>query len=480
MQGIHLYIGLTNLADVIENKEREQQIPLISAFVGAFFDGTNDFIKKLSCANEQRLHVEKFTGDRIHIVFGNTGTLSSDFYSVVSGVSLLVGKLNQAQEMQKLPTISINMGADFGDYENAPIDFQSEDKSKSIKEKNTIGFPANKAAKIQDKTNPGEIHFSNRVKDLLDLGAVHEISDSTGWYSAFTTRYSDTKIYALTIAEFLRGNSRPHQVFDSVQNNRSLLLESVNTLEQKLNALTSDFLTEGRRIKTYDSVELTAKATKYKGFVIYADIRHSTTLLSHWPQGSGQYRAICNDLQKRIYAMLGGITKNGCDHIQVQGDRETAMLPEKADADEKATGELILKTAFSLLKGNINIPLLEGLGQPGETLPIGIGISFGEFHGRTIGPGDAKENFLCGRIINDTDDAEDKGAKADNTIALTVPAYEEICRVAGDPVKKTVRDLFKPEGIYYVSHGSYDDYRNKMAQYSRQTVFEGPKPWIND
>lgn len=475
MQGLHLYIGLKNLNDVIDKKEEQQEMPLVSEFVSEFLGGSRDYINKLTGDDRVRVHVEKLTGDRIHVVFGNPATIPNDFFSVVNGISSLVDCLNQAQKMKNLPNISVNMGADFGDYEDMPIRYF--DAPDFIEEPNTIGYPANEAAKVQEKANAGEIRLTNRAMAALRLEKLNEIYDTTGWYQSFQKRYVDTHIYSQTIHDYLEGNHSLRMVFDSEASQRSLLSEAVNGLRQKLSSLPSASLNE-RRERTQDSATLTTRMTSFKGFVIYADIRHSTKLLARWPQGSGQSQSLCSNILQRIYAMMKTVLGNECDHIQVQGDRETAILIVPSE-DDKERAEILLRTIFGLLKGNGDIFLSEGLSDPGETLPIGVGVSYGIFHARKIGGSEEKENYLCGSVVNAANDAEGDGAKDDNTIALTPEAYDHICQVVTASVRATVVKLFLKKGDYYVFRGRPDDYFETLAFFSRQTQEQGSKLWMS-
>jgi len=453
--GIHLYICIKNLNSIVENAEAKGGISKVFYSMDLLLCELDSWIKN---KNTDGVYIEKLTGSRIHFVINTKfpGSDRDNFWEIVDFAYGLLSKLNNAKKLDSLSAdYQMCMGADYGHYQRSPIDYND------IQEDNSIGNPANRAAKIQGFAEAGWLYITKGLSDYLALASAYRrlVQDvPQGVNESLRRRYSDITAYRISLADRSVVLPDSRQFFAQKQT----LLES---FEQKLNEENLQDYVPVSIDHTYRFSQTTNRPKHIQpGYVLYCDIRGSTKLVAEWAN-SPNFTSLIKAIMEKIYSMIDAVLGCGLDHIQVQGDRESAMIAVKGDS--KSAAEKILKCAF-WLQGADFTKLFESyaVDQNAFPLSVGIGISYGSFYRSSIGTRSDADNLLLGSVVNDADDAEDKGAANPNTIALTIDAYNAIASCGDRNLAGVAKKVFVLDSnhTYYVNVVNKSGYINALEE----------------
>jgi len=472
VSGIHLYVSICNLTSIAEKAETHGDIPKVFFSMDLLLSELDTWTKSNCPSN---VYIEKLTGSRIHFVI-NTNSAVSDgryFWDIVNYSYGLLKELNDASKLASLSDdYQMKMGADYGLYVNSPI------SHKGVEEENTIGDPANQAAKIQQSAESGCLYISGALYSYLGMGnkGISFNLIPQGIFESLRRKYPNIVVYKFLLSE----------TGVLLTDSKSFFSKNRNPFDGFLTKLSDEKLSQYSPVTINGSYHFvkTANSPKYikSGYVLYCDIRGSTKLVAAY-ELSLSFPLLVQAIMKKIESMIDDVFDNGLDHVQVQGDRESAMV---VVADRKeSTARKLMGCAFAL-QGSDFKDLFESHSINADRFPlsVGVGISYGSFYRSSIGTRADSENLLLGSVVNEADDAEDKGASKPNVIALTIEAYRAITSCGDSDLRYVIEHAFKlnENQTYYVSVVGKSGYMSlienrNLENNANVATGRGDRPW---
>ena len=451
--GMHLYFNIKNFSDLLEQDTTKSNAVLLFQAIDLLIRQTQKDIKTY----DDNVYIEKVTDSRIHCVIEECNNLPRYFYLLISSFFKNIEIINRRiNGFKQLDDFIINAGCDYGKYVDYTLTFASLD------EDNSIGFPCNKAAKIQNVADNNEILISKKAFDRLNGSkpAIPFSQINKERHLLEGTTYEDT-FYSIANPDW-ESLDVENELFNK-QNAYREFEDQVESLNRQTDKQISDFKT---KIKKEENSP-----------VLYCDIRGFTKKFEE--DGSNLIYMV----KKTVLALerMYYTSSKNMKHIQFQGDRELCS------GDEGTIGKSIV-TALELIdsfKGNIN-RLLENTGFNADDFAVGIGVAYGSYYRANIGFGDAKSPLLLGAIPMFANIAEDKYASKPYQISLHKTAYNAATKDKTKPLAKTVEELFvktsnsdyyviKPNISLAVYKDVYNKYYNETNSLRQQS--DGGKPW---
>ena len=151
-KGIHFYINIVNLNDVVETEEAHSgEVKHAVHELDTFFSSIEAYGKR---HYPEVFVIEKITGSRLHMYVESECIPAA--FEIVSSVSQYAYKLTThlSEHIAKYKTLlpfRIQIGACFGSF------YEFEFKRENADELTTIGYAANFAAKLQGLAQPMRI-----------------------------------------------------------------------------------------------------------------------------------------------------------------------------------------------------------------------------------------------------------------------------------------------------------------------------------
>ena len=420
-RGIHFYISIVNYNEIIKADEKKDG--KVNHFIHAldtFFSSIEQFGKKYY---SNSFNVEKITGSRLHLYVVDSSVI--DAFQVVKDISVFALKLSQIinHEIGKYSSLSdfqINIGASYGKF--YVFEFQANEE-KEYDEITSIGYVANIAAKIQNKTHISSLGISRSIyselrkedKDLFSFNSDSSFAkyELSGFYSAPIKSLATS--FDLTSEEF--DFAREHA-------NKSNICDVEPS--------------EPRAKLSFDSLSI-KNTKKIDGIPLFCDVRGFT---SQFEKDDSNLEEMARKTLEILGSMYKVVVKNDGIHVQFQGDREFSVFHNISD-----------KKCFkqSVLAG---MRLIDAV-KP-EKVGVGIGASFGTMFATKIGARGEKDNIVLGQTVSEADKLEDQYA-GENEIAITEDVY--------DGLKKEdiqLAKLFSRRGNVYVSSVGFEEYFSSL------------------
>jgi class 3 adenylate cyclase len=447
-KGVHLYINIQNLADVIDRVGNDTYL------VNKVFYGIDLYNHNMETyiSNLAGVRIEKLTGSRIHIILDDCLDLPNKFFDIAAYSFSLISILNEDARLSSLPDFELNAGADFGNYLDWPISYMN------VMENNTIGIPASRAAKIQAKAGSGKMIITDSLfqrlgNNVLFNEVVAPQQDALDSFYSIRQKYRGIRLYEISFSKFGRFlNEATDMQFSKFRNNYHSFQKG-STLSEALAMFIKD--------RTYSN------PTKEKGFVFYSDIRGSTKLLEGNPT---RLVEVSNKLMNEVDNMIKQVYDNSLIHVQVQGDRESCVGYSLKDCGLEKVALKIISAGFSILSHSSNNHFIDD--QP---LAVGIGVSFGDFYKSVVSKDKRDDNLILGRTVINADEAEDIGAAANNTFALDESAFRYISSTEDKAFNKAIKEKFVSKAGYYVSNCSEQEFFDRLSTLNREENYEQSK-----
>lgn len=450
--GMHIYFNIKNFSHLLEDDNKNNTILLFQA-IDLLIRQTEKDISTY----DNKVYIEKMTDSRIHCVIEECNNLPRYFYLLTSfffkNVEIINKRINRFKQINDF---IINAGCDYGKYVDYTITFLS------LEEDNSIGFPCNKAAKIQNEAGNNEILISKNAFNRLAMSkpSIPFSQINKERHILEGTAYGDT-FYSIERPDW-EALDVENQLFNK-QNVSQEFEQQVDSLNRLTEKQTAEFK---NRIKK-----------EVNSPVLYCDIRGFTRKFKE--DGSN----LIDMVRKTVLALeqMYLTSSKNMKHIQFQGDRELCT------GDEGTIGKTI-RNALELIdcfKGNIG-RLLENTNFSVSDFAVGIGIAYGNFYRANIGFGDARSPLLLGTIPMYAAIAEDKYAFKPYQVALHKSAYDIATADKTKPIAKTVEELFiktnnpdyyviKPNISLAIYNETYDRHYNETNNLRQKS--DGSKPW---
>lgn len=454
-KGLHFYISFKNLNNLMHDdllNHTTKYAKLLKA-INEYLVTLESECKSLS----PNIYIEKIADSRIHCVIEECEQLPKFFYLIVSAAFNYIDVINdEIMKKSGLPNLIINCGVDYGFYVDYATNFEINN------EDNSIGYPCNKAAKIQSEANDFEILLSKASYARLIIGdfkySVKSLDPSRKILSG--TIYEGEICYSI----------RKYELEITRLENEYFINESLyNQFRKKISIFDDRILNESQIANLSGDIKTNCS-------VLYCDIRGFTRKFNKDGSNLVSMAKHTSDCLEKMY----NCTRGNMQHLQFQGDRELAI-------SDRDIGRAI-KNAFLLIeefkKQQKFLTESQILDTSGTS--IGIGIAFGDIFLAHVGIRGSKDPLVLGNVPVYADYAEDKIAKRDFKISLHKSAYEEATKNPTDPLCLTVKSCFvissNPE--YYISKDgiSYAEYSGLFTKFynelnSQNQSNTGAKPW---
>ena len=159
ISGVHLYINIRNLMNIInEEEEKDDDLKRTLHRLQTYFVGHTKLIKQYNGK------VEKYAGGRSHILFETKDISYDEILEIVVACFIYNNNIfNKLIKYSMYPKFSIHAGIDYGDYFEYNI-WDGINES----EFTTIGRVANNSAKIQSYAPKNYIYITKKFYDELD------------------------------------------------------------------------------------------------------------------------------------------------------------------------------------------------------------------------------------------------------------------------------------------------------------------------
>ncbi len=446
-KGLHLYINVFNIGDIIKGEEsKNEELKRSIHRLHTYFEG----ITKV--ANHFDANVEKFTYGRAHIYIEQLDDESdTDFNQRVLDINVALFKFsydvfNEISKYSSYTKFKFQAGVDYGEFYKHDID--------DLDEFTTIGPVANVSAKITNFAGNKTIYITDEARKklpkdekehfkLLDEDKLKEIQEKLkGNPSIYSAAYTD-----LTVSE------KVTKLMDSLKEECNKTANSLNLSDMTFEDATSKI--NFSRLSRKKNKQITAG-------ILYGDLRGFTKLFNVSGNNLDNLSLVLKEVYKEFDAAIE--EKDGV-RVQFQGDRIVAIF--NSFTDEPQLDIIRMFEAALILKNKINAisdTYSEELGN--KKLKIGIGLCYGEYYATRLGLRSYKDNIVLGFTAAKGDKAEDEHAD-DQEIAVTKEFKEKVDELKDESDKsQVILNSLTPISTtgYYKTTISQDEFETKVAE----------------
>lgn len=450
INGVHIYINVTNLNEIIKGEEEaNDEVKRGIHRLHTYFAGLSEVV------NHFGGEIEKFSGGRAHIYF----TLDSDdeeFWTkvtkaLVAGFRFCYEVFNNLGKYSQYTGFAVQAGADFGDFYTYEIS--------DLDEFTTIGGVANIAAKITSFAANKKVlvtedlykNLPSETKEAFEELAEEELAEIQEKLKG------NPLIYWASYSKLLDDQTEIDDLLESTRQHCEKIANGLNLGEMEFeNARTKIDFTQ---LSRNNNKQITAG-------LLFADLRGFTKLFN--VSGSN-----LDDLAEVLAAIYSGFDEVVTNHdgvrVQFQGDRIVAIFNTFTSETEPALIRMF--EAALKIKGKIKeICDVHSEKLGGKHLKVGVGLCWGDYYATRLGVKKNKDNLVLGSTVIKGDTAEDKYAE-NNEVAVTKEYKDEVSAESGNYVKcKAIQGLLQAISTtgYYKTAISYDDYTQKVGSIKSQ------------
>lgn len=450
-KGMHLYVNIRNLNYVIRKEEKQtNNLSRVFHAMDNYVSTIEDFINTYN----DEVYVEKLTNSRLHIVFYDTVLIAENFLEVIKFLNQLTGKINSDNKYQKLVDFKVSMGADYGYF--TEFDFNPTTDQNSV-EFTSIGFPANRAAKLEGNADEGELLISIEGYTVIRRLLTANLSlTSNSKAQKINIKYSNSEIYTFSNFENIADTNRYRSKFNTAQVRYS------NNITQK--RFGDIIFTDANKQVNFDNLSLLSPK-RIDAVVIYADIRGFTKKFN---KDGSNLIAMSRTTKLVLKEMYDSVINKGGTHVQFQGDRESAFRNDYDQDDYVLKG---LQTAMYILE---KIKLQSQ--TTGNNFHIGIGCSHGTVYAAKVGIRGHKHNLILGETVKKANFAEDEHA-GDDQIAITQDMYSYLLQTKNSRYKNVISDIFKYDNDgHYVTSTKFSEFTQILMRLAENYNSQDAKP----
>lgn len=436
-KGIHLYVNIRNLNQVIKKEEKQtDNLRRVFHAMDNYVSTSESFINTYN----DEIYVEKLTNSRLHIVFYNTKAIAINFVEIIKFFHAITLKLNNDSKYQKLIDFQVTMGADFGFF--TEFDFQSSSNDNYI-EYTSIGFPANRAAKLEAVADTGELIISKEAFEIVKSQFKAMLySPQIEKIQRVNNKYINSEMYSFTAFDKIE-ISQSYESKYNIANNRYMS----NIRDKSFGDI---IFTNANKKVDFDNLSLLSPK-KVESVVIYADIRGFTKKFNSDGSNLVEMSRLTKDILQKMYKAV--IAKDG-SHVQFQGDRESALRNDFGEEDHVLKG---LQVAMYILEIVINLQVAND-----NKLQIGIGCSQGTVFAAKVGIRNHKHNLIMGETVKQANEAEDLFA-GNNEIAIRKEMYDYLIKCCNAQYRNIIISIFKPKGdFHYITTTTFSEFNDRL------------------
>lgn len=445
LNGIHFYVNLNNLNNIIKKEENNTDS------LTRTFHSLNTYVctmEKFAQFFHEIVTVEKFTTTRLHFYITTDKGLEimnkafiqlSYFSKQLADFMKSIGKYN------KLAPFEIGIGADYGQF----VEFEFKDKNTDVVELTTIGSPANRAAKLQSKSKNNEIIISKKLHEILPSLVKNIFFGASDVTNEVSSKYYDILPLRAKITNL--GNL----VDESYEHKANECLSYANELAQKNNLGAVNF-SDARVPVDFEQLSL-LNAKKVNGVMLYADIRNFTQKVDNTPLDEIEIFT-----ERALKGMYDCVNNGNGLHVQFQGDRESAVFHHFKEREENFIIDALI-TAMKLLDF---VDAENNSKNHKEHLDIGIGCSIGDIYFSRIGIKNNKFNIAMGETVQEADYAEDVIAGSFGRPTSEIAITKELFKALGNcnsKIATTIKKEFRQCGDnFYICTTRYSTIKSEI------------------
>lgn len=454
-KGVHLYVSIKNLMDVIkQEEEKDDDLKRTLHRLQTYFVGHSKLIKQYGAK------VEKYTGGRSHIVFELNDDSDMTYETILKATVacfIFNNKIfNNLSKYASYPSFGVHAGMDYGDYFDYYIDDNINEE-----EYTTIGGVANNSAKIQSYALKDYIYITQKFMDELssELKAKFiELKEEEK--EDFSEKIRSKSFYKAHYKEIF-----DEDFMEEIEAGLDNVKKRVEDESKSLNLSDITFESCTKQL-SFDGLSLKGKNKRIEeGGVLCADIRGFTRLFYINDQNLDDLK----DVMGKIYDIMGSVINDTeGTKVQYQGDRIVAVYNDFSGSDDDIVR--MLKAAFTL---NSKIQELNDDEEVQEKLnnkeiSIGIGCSLGKIIATRLGLNGNKHNMVLSESYKRANKCEDEYAES-NEVVIWKHLKEEIDNKADeteDPKYLALQELFTSinKTGYYKSTATIEEYEEKVTQ----------------
>lgn len=454
-KGVHLYVNIKNLMDIIrQEEEKDDDLKRTLHRLQTYFVGHSKLIK------EYGGRVEKYTGGRSHIVFELDDASDMTYETILeTAVACFIFNnkiFNNLSKYASYPSFGVHAGMDYGEY----FDYDIDDSINAV-EYTTIGGVANNSAKIQSYAPKDYIYITQRFLDELS-------SDLKGKFIELTEEEKEDFSEKIRSKRFYKAHYKDIFDEDFMQEIEEDLDDVKKKVEDESKSLNLGDITFESCTKQlcFDGLSLKGKNKRIEeGGVICADIRGFTRLFHINDQNLDDLK----DVMEKIYDVMGSVINDTeGTKVQYQGDRIVAVYNNFSGGEDAIVR--MLKAAFTLNSKiqelNNDIDIQEKLNN--KKISIGIGCSLGKIIATRLGLNGNKHNMVLSDSYKRANKCEDEYADS-NEVVIWKHLKEEIDNKADeseDSKYLALQELFTSISTtgYYKSTATIEEYEEKVFQ----------------
>ncbi|WP_346884886.1 adenylate/guanylate cyclase domain-containing protein [Clostridium sp. UBA4395] len=454
-KGVHLYVSIKNLMDVIrQEEEKDDDLKRTLHRLQTYFVGHSKLIKV--CGGK----VEKYTGGRSHIVFELNDDSEMTYETILeTAVACFIFNnkiFNNLSKYASYPSFSVHAGMDYGDY----FDYDIDDSINSV-EYTTIGGVANNSAKIQSYAPKDYVYITKKFIDELSAELKEKFIELTEEEKeCFSEKIRSKRFYKAHYKDIF-----DEEYMEKIEERLDDVKKRVEDESKSLNLGDITFESCAKQL-SFDGLSLKGKNKRIEeGGVICADIRGFTRLFYINDQNLDDLK----DVMEKIYDVMGSVINDTeGTKVQYQGDRIVAVYNDFSGGEDAIVR--MLKAAFKLNSKiqelNDNTEVQEKLNN--KKISIGIGCSLGKIIATRLGLNGYKHNMVLSDSYKRANKCEDEYAEF-NKVVIWKHLKEEIDNKADeteDPKYLALQELFTSISTtgYYKSSATIEEYEEKVTQ----------------
>lgn len=426
-EGLHFYINLCNLNDVLlDEEERTKRINHSIHAMDVFFSSIERFSKSIS----NNIVAEKITGSRLHLYIVDELDVAYKTFRKISEFSYCLINLinNEIPKYNSIEDFNINIGADYGHFR--VFNFETDDYS----EITSIGYVANLAAKLQSRSEDNKISISHSIFEALSREEQKEFNTI---FDKSLVKYNQNCYHSTNLSSIALGFS----FSDAVKN-------SIKDYANGINLTDIDYA-QVRKELNFKNLNTTQCKQLY-GIPVFADVRGFT---EQFNEDDSNLEEMTFKTQSILTELYNVSTKNGGIHVQFQGDRELTLfhnIPGQYINGEYQCEQTCFKSAVLA-----SMRMVDSVKN--YAVQIGVGEDFGKLFATKIGARGNKDNILLGETVIQADIMEDEFA-GENQVIISNDIYTKL--KTEDPF---LAKQFTRIGEMYVTTVGYEQYRRSVS-----------------
>lgn len=396
--GMHFYIGVPNLGEIIKGEETaKDEVKRSLHRLQTYYCGLILITKHFGAC------IEKFSAGRAHIYIEQQDEEYDDDY-ILRCVRMMIASLrfvydvfNGLGKYSLYPKFSAHGGADYGDFYKYDI--------ANLDEFTTIGGVANIAAKITGAAPKKYLYITEDVYKKLpsEIKNTFALLEDEDLQEIQERLKGSPQVYSAMYTDLFADDEEIDQLLEDVDKECTAIANSLNLSEMEVTDATAKINFGNLSLK---------KSKHIEAGILYADIRGFTKLFNVSDSNLDDLAVVLQDIYD---ALNQAVNDYDGVKVQFQGDRIIAVFNSYSQETDLDLVRMFRAALLVKEKVNeLNEQHKEHLG--GRKLKIGIGCCYGQFFATRLGKAPHKDNHVLGAIAEQGNIAEDRYAEDQDVV----------------------------------------------------------------